>query len=77
MGCTIMLTNKETISNKIREKVVKNHISYIDSILDYCYSTEIEVETIIRFLDSDIIDHLKHEGTSMNLLKKTPDMLPV
>jgi len=59
------------IQNEIQSLVLAKEMSYMDAILFLCEKYSIEPEMIAKFLSKAIIQELKAEGESLNLLPKT------
>ena len=56
-----------TIEELVREK----ELSYIDAVLYYAQTSEIEPEAMAKMLNQSIKDKIEVEAQSLNMLKKT------
>jgi len=71
--------NSKEFTQKINDIVKdKRPISYIDAIVHYCESNNIEVETTTRLISKSLKEKIKAEALDANLLKiKKGGTLPV
>ena len=56
-----------TIEELVREK----ELSYMDAVLHYAQTSEIEPEAMAKMLNQAIKDKIEVEAQSLNMLKKT------
>jgi hypothetical protein len=63
------------------ENIVKNSnrtINYIDAIVDFCESKDIEVESVVKLIAPSLKEKIKAEATRLNYIKKTTrGVLPI
>jgi hypothetical protein len=73
----MIIENSElNLQQEIEKRVLKTGDSYIDAILYICDSHSLDPEYIAKHLPKPIIEKLKEEGESLNLLPKT-SRLPI
>ena len=54
------------------EKIVANdELNYIDAILHYCESNNLEVESITKLISKPLKERLKWDATRLNFMKRT------
>ena len=54
------------------EKIVANdELNYIDAILHYCETNNIEVESITKLISKPLKERLKWDATRLNFMKAT------
>lgn len=71
--------DSKTFSLKI-EAIVKEKkpITYMDAIVWYCESNQIEIETVTRLISKNLKEKIKVEALNANMLKeKKSGVLPV
>ena len=59
------------IQNEIEKLVAKRNYSYIDAILKICEDYSLEPSYIAKHLTKPVIEKLREEGESINLLPKS------
>jgi len=63
------------------ETIVKDSnrtINYIDAIVDFCESKDIEIETVVKLIAPSLKEKIKAEATRLNYIKKTTrGVLPI
>jgi len=59
------------ITNEIEKLVCKKNYSYIDAILKLCEDYSLEPSYIAKHLSKPVIEKLRQEGESINLLPKS------
>ena len=65
-----------TIENIVKDS--NRTINYIDAIVDYCESRDIEVETVVKLIAPSLKEKIKAEATRLNYIKKTTKgVLPI
>lgn len=65
--------NSSEFTNTI-ELAVKNSnftISYIDAILDYCESHDIEIESVTKLISKPLKDKLEADAMRLNFIERT------
>jgi hypothetical protein len=73
----MIIENSEiNLQQEIEKRVLKTGDSYIDAILYICDHHSFDPEYIAKHLPKPIIEKLKEEGESLNLLPKT-SRLPI
>ena len=58
-------------STEVETLVNSDAMSYIDAIIHYCDSNEIELETVSKLISKPLKEKLKHEAQQLNYMKKT------
>jgi hypothetical protein len=58
-------------SAEVETLVNSDSMSYIDAIIHYCDSNEIELETVPKLISKPLKEKLKHEAQQLNYMKKT------
>ena len=54
------------------EKIVANdELNYIDAIIHYCESNNLEVESITKLISKPLKERLKWDATRLNYMKRT------
>ena len=54
------------------EKIVANdELNYIDAIIHYCDSNNLEVESITKLISKPLKERLKWDATRLNFMKRT------
>jgi len=75
MNKTEILEDKFMTSAKFSQEVEKiasyNEINYIDAILQYCDTNNIEVETVSKLITKPLKEKLKCDAQHLNYMKKT------
>lgn len=59
------------IQNEIEKLVSKKNYSYMDAVLKLCEDYSLEPSYIAKHLSKPIIEKLREEGESINLLPKS------
>ena len=73
----MIIENSElNLQQEIEKRVLRTGDSYIDAILYICDKHSLDPEYIAKHLPKPIIEKLKEEGESLNLLPKT-SRLPI
>lgn len=58
-----------TIENIVKDS--NRTINYIDAIVDFCESKDIEVESVVKLIAPSLKEKIKAEATRLNYIKKT------
>ncbi len=54
------------------EKIAhENSMNYIDAIVHYCESNEIEIESVPKLISKPLKEKLKYDAQKLNFMKKT------
>tara|TARA_B100001079_G_scaffold253094_1_gene246769 strand:- start:234 stop:482 length:249 start_codon:yes stop_codon:yes gene_type:complete len=54
------------------EKIASEHtMNYIDAIVHYCETHEIEVESVSKLISKPLKEKLKYDAQKLNFIKKT------
>ena len=65
-----------TIENIVKDS--NTTINYIDAIVNYCETKDIEVESIVKLIAPSLKEKIKAEATRLNYIKKTTKgVLPI
>jgi hypothetical protein len=67
---------KNKFSRSVELYVEKWKVPYIDAILALCEEYKVEPEGIAKFLSKPLIEKIKMEGQSLNLVSKEKSKLP-
>ena len=59
------------INITLEELVVEKNITYIEAIVEYANSIDVEIESIAKMLNKSIKDKIEVEAQGLNMLKKT------
>jgi hypothetical protein len=63
------------------ESIVKDSnksLNYIDAIVDFCQSKDIEIESVVKLIAPSLKEKIKAEATRLNYIKKTTrGVLPI
>ena len=59
------------INITLEELVAKKNITYIEAIVEYANSIDVEIESIAKMLNQAIKDKIEKEAQDLNMLKKT------
>lgn len=58
-------------STEVETLVNNDEMSYIDAIIHYCDTNDIELETVPKLISKPLKEKLKHEAQQLNFIKKT------
>ena len=58
-------------STEVETLVNNDDMSYIDAIIHYCDTNDIELETVPKLISKPLKEKLKHEAQQLNFIKKT------
>jgi|TARA_R110002124_G_scaffold94295_3_gene238188 hypothetical protein len=72
-----MIIDRVSFNLYLEEFVLKTGESYIDAIVHYCSTNEIEIEVIPKLLNKVIRSKIEAEASNLNLLKEKLSCLPV
>tara|TARA_Y100001951_G_C11176587_1_gene203452 strand:+ start:229 stop:435 length:207 start_codon:yes stop_codon:yes gene_type:complete len=59
------------INITLEELVARRKISYIEAIVEYADSIDVEIESIAKLLNHSIKDKIELEAQNLNMLKKS------
>jgi hypothetical protein len=63
------------------ESIVKDSnksLNYIDAIVDFCQSKDIEIESVVKLIAPSLKEKIKAEATRLNYIKRTTrGVLPI
>ena len=70
-----ILENKFMTTAKFSQEVERlaheNSMNYIDAIVHYCESNEIEIESVAKLISKPLKEKLKYDAQKLNFIKKT------
>jgi len=70
---TLIITKEFKTNNEfslhIEELVIKNKISYIEAIINYCEELDIDVESVSPLINDNLKDKIQLEAEQQNLIK--------
>ena len=72
-----MIIDRVSFNLYLEEFVLKTGESYIDAIVHYRSTNEIEIEVIPKLLNKVIRSKIEAEASNLNLLKEKLSCLPV
>ena len=58
-------------SQEVEKIASENKSNYIDAIVHYCETNEIEVESVPKLISKPLKEKLKYEAQELNFLKRT------
>lgn len=58
-------------SMEIERIVLEEKMNYIDAIVHYCESNNIEIESVAKLISNPLKDKLKWDATRLNFIKRT------
>ena len=58
-------------STEVETLVNSDSMSYIDAIIHYCDTNDIELETVSKLISKPLKEKLKYEAQQLNYMKKT------
>jgi len=67
----IIETNEININHEIEKIVQDSKDGYIEAILTFCESHDLDPAYVAKHLSKPIIEKIRAEGESINLLKKS------
>ena len=73
-----MFKTANEFSLYIEERVVKERIGYMDAIINYCNTIDIDVGSIASLVNQSLKDKIQLEAEDLNFLKKSKTVkLPI
>jgi len=72
----ILESGELNIQSEVEKIIKKKNCSYMDAVLQICEKHEIDPSYIAKHLSKPIIEKIKVEGQSLNLLPRT-SRLPI
>ena len=63
--------NKEQFAEDVESLVLKTKMNYIDAIVEYCTTNNIEVESVGKLVSKPLKEKLRYDATELNYLKRT------
>lgn len=65
-----------TIENIVKDS--NKTLNYIDAIIDFCDSKDLEIESVVKLIAPSLKEKIKAEATRLNYIKKTTrGVLPI
>ena len=58
-------------SQEVEKIASENNSNYIDAIVHYCESNEIELESVSKLISKPLKEKLKYDAQKLNFIKKT------
>ena len=58
-------------SQDVEKIAYENSMNYIDAIVNYCESNEIEIESVSKLISKPLKEKLKFDAQRLNFMKKT------
>ena len=63
--------SKEKFAEEIEALVLKTRMNYIDAIVEYCSTNDIEIETVGKLISKPLKEKIKCDAVELNYLKRT------
>ena len=63
--------NQRKFAEDIEALVLKTNMNYIDAIVEYCTTNNIEVESVGKLVSKPLKEKLRYDATELNYLKRT------
>ena len=63
--------SKERFAEEIEALVLKTQMNYIDAIVEYCSTNDIEIETVGKLISKPLKEKIKCDAVELNYLKRT------
>lgn len=61
--------NKDNFSEDIEKLVNTTGMNYIDAVVEYCSTNNIEVESVSKLISKPLKEKLRYDATQLNYLK--------
>ncbi|MGA1703199.1 MAG: late promoter transcription accessory protein [Methylophilaceae bacterium] len=58
-------------SQEVEQIAYENSMNYIDAIIHYCETNEIELESVPKLISKPLKEKLKYDAQKLNYIKKT------
>jgi hypothetical protein len=58
-------------SQDVEKIAYENNMNYIDAIVHYCETNEIEIESVSKLISKPLKEKLKYDAQKLNFIKKT------
>jgi len=58
-------------SQEVEKIAYENSMNYIDAIVHYCETNDIEIETVSKLISKPLKEKLKFDAQKLNYMKKT------
>lgn len=58
-------------SQEVEKLAYENSMNYIDAIVHYCETNEIELESVPKLISKPLKEKLKYDAQKLNYMKKT------
>lgn len=58
-------------SQEVEKIAYENSMNYIDAIVHYCETNDIEIETVSKLISKPLKEKLKFDAQKLNYIKKT------
>ena len=59
------------LSQEVEQIAFENSMNYIDAIIHYCETNEIELESVPKLISKPLKEKLKYDAQKLNYIKKT------
>ena len=63
--------SKDKFAEEIEALVIRESLSYIDAVIEYCQNNDIELETVNKLVSRPLKEKIKCEAMELNFMKKT------
>jgi len=63
--------SKDKFAEDIEALVLKTKMNYIDAIVEYCESNNIEIDTVNKLVSKPLKEKIKCDAMELNFLKRT------
>lgn len=58
-------------SQEVEKVAYENQMNYIDAIVHYCETNEIEIESVPKLISKPLKEKLKYDAQKLNYIKQT------
>ena len=63
--------SKDKFTEDIEALVLDTKMNYIDAIVEYCETNNIEIESVSKLIAKPLKEKIRYEASELNYLKKT------
>jgi hypothetical protein len=71
---TLSVSNSEAFAIHIERMVKVRHLSYMEAVVEFCSTRDLEPETIVPYLSDKIKRAIAVEAQSLHLLQKSAEL---
>lgn len=66
--------SSEAFAQHIEKQVRQSKMTYIDAILHFCETHQLEADAIVPYLSTKMKTMMQHEGQNLHLLRKRREL---